>query len=377
MSGYLASRPYAERLFPLLFAQFLGVFNDNAFKMLAILAVIGSQTGYFRDAAFMFAMTVAYVLPFLLMTAPAGAVSDRFQKRYVLILAKFVELLVMTLGAFCLGRTSFWGAVPLLAVMFLMTAQTSFFSPAFQAILPETFTEKELSKANGDIGMASFIAAISGIGAAPLLKSLAGSISVGLSAHGFPAFNELYISGIFLMLGSLLGIGAAFRIAPTAEYEQHFRKRRTNAFQSLKQGWNALTERLSIFLSAFGDAFFVGIGVAIQTILVMFAKYTLPEFGGELEIAALQLAPAIGMGLGCYLCGRLSRNTIELGFVLSDLTTNFERVADHCSNIAVCLIQTQADGYEMHEYLDKLKEDEDPFFGQMFEEYCKEYRLPS
>lgn len=315
MSGYLASRPYAERLFPLLFAQFLGVFNDNAFKMLAILAVIGSQTGYFRDAAFMFAMTVAYVLPFLLMTAPAGAVSDRFQKRYVLILAKFVELLVMTLGAFCLGRTSFWGAVPLLAVMFLMTAQTSFFSPAFQAILPETFTEKELSKANGDIGMASFIAAISGIGAAPLLKSLAGSISVGLSAHGFPAFNELYISGIFLMLGSLLGIGAAFRIAPTAEYEQHFRKRRTNAFQSLKQGWNALTERLSIFLSAFGDAFFVGIGVAIQTILVMFAKYTLPEFGGELEIAALQLAPAIGMGLGCYLCGRLSRNTIELGFV--------------------------------------------------------------
>ena len=51
MSGYLASRPYAERLFPLLFAQFLGVFNDNAFKMLAILAVIGSQTGYFRDAA--------------------------------------------------------------------------------------------------------------------------------------------------------------------------------------------------------------------------------------------------------------------------------------------------------------------------------------
>ena len=74
---------------------------------------------------------------------------------------------------------------------------------------------------------------------------------------------------------------------------------------------------------------------------------------------------------------RKGKCTIELGFVLSDLTTNFERVADHCSNIAVCLIQTQADGYEMHEYLDKLKEDEDPFFGQMFEEYCKEYRLPS
>ena len=74
---------------------------------------------------------------------------------------------------------------------------------------------------------------------------------------------------------------------------------------------------------------------------------------------------------------RKGKCTIELGFVLSDLTTNFERVADHCSNIAVCLIQTQEDGYEMHEYLDKLKEDEDPFFEQMFEEYRKEYRLPS
>lgn len=316
MPGYLASRPYSERLFPLLFAQFLGVFNDNAFKMLAILAVIGSQTGYFRDAAFMFAMTVSYVLPFLLMTAPSGAVSDRFQKRYVLILTKFLELLVMALGALCLGRSSLWGSVPLLAVMFLMTAQTSFFSPAFQAILPETFTEKELSKANGDIGMASFIAAIAGIGAAPLIKSFSGTIAHGLSGYGIPVPNELYVSGVFLMIGSFLGIAAAFRVAPTAEYEQqHLHKRKIGAFRSLKLGWAALTERLSIFLSAFGDAFFVGIGVAIQTILVMFAKYTLPEFGGDLEIAALQLAPAIGMGVGCYLCGRLSRNKIELGFV--------------------------------------------------------------
>ncbi len=314
MSGYITSRTYSERLLPLLFAQFLGVFNDNAFKMLAVLAVIGTQTGYFRDAAFMFAMTVAYVLPFLIMTAPAGAVSDRFQKRYVLILTKFLELAVMTFGAFCLGKSSVWGVLPLLAVMFIMTAQTSFFSPAFQAILPETFTEKELSKANGDIGMASFIAAITGIGAAPLIKSCSATIAKGLSTYGIPVPNELYVSGVFLMIGSMLGIMAALRVVSTAENE-HIQKHKISTAMSLKLGWQALTERLSIFLTAFGDAFFVGIGVAIQTILVMFAKYTLPEFGGDMEIAALQLAPAIGMGLGCYLCGRFSRNKIELGFV--------------------------------------------------------------
>ncbi len=317
MRSYLTSRSYSERLFPLLFAQFLGVFNDNAFKMLAVLAVIGSQTGYFRDAAFMFAMTVAYVLPFLLLTGPAGAVSDRFQKRYVLILTKFLELLIMFLGTLALGGSPVWGALPLIAVMFLMTGQTSFFSPAFQAILPETFTEKELSKANGDIGMASFIAAITGIGAAPLIKWGTSGVAERLSELGIPLANEHSVSGSVLMIGSVLGIMAAFRVVPTAEYEREhtLTRKRSGVLQSLALGWRALTGRLSIFLSAFGDAFFVGIGVAIQTILVMFAKYTLPESGGEMEIAALQLAPAIGMGLGCYLCGRLSRNTIEVGFV--------------------------------------------------------------
>ncbi len=74
---------------------------------------------------------------------------------------------------------------------------------------------------------------------------------------------------------------------------------------------------------------------------------------------------------------RKGKCTIELGFILTDLITNFERVADHCSNIAVCLIQIHADGYEMHEYLDKLKEEENQFFTQKYKEYRKKYELPS
>ena len=45
---------------------------------------------------------------------------------------------------------------------------------------------------------------------------------------------------------------------------------------------------------------------------------------------------------------RKGKCTIELGFVLSDITTNFERIADHCSNIAVCIIQTNEDGFDTH-----------------------------
>ena len=73
---------------------------------------------------------------------------------------------------------------------------------------------------------------------------------------------------------------------------------------------------------------------------------------------------------------RKGKCTIELGFVLSDITTNYERIADHCSNIAVCLIQTREDGFEMHEYLDKLKENENAEFINQYKEYRKKYKLP-
>ena len=47
--------------------------------------------------------------------------------------------------------------------------------------------------------------------------------------------------------------------------------------------------------------------------------------------------------------------TIELGFILSDLLTNYERVSDHCSNIAACMIKAAEQSYDMHKYLAELK----------------------
>ena len=73
---------------------------------------------------------------------------------------------------------------------------------------------------------------------------------------------------------------------------------------------------------------------------------------------------------------RKGKCTIELGFVLSDITTNYERVADHCSNIAVSLIQIKEDGFETHEYLDNIKEKDAARFHMEYKEYRKKYKLP-
>ncbi|MBD8914804.1 MAG: Na/Pi cotransporter family protein [Pseudobutyrivibrio sp.] len=67
--------------------------------------------------------------------------------------------------------------------------------------------------------------------------------------------------------------------------------------------------------------------------------------------------------------------TIALSVPFEDLLTNFERVSDHCSNVAVCMIQTKDDVYDTHEYLDTLKENNTPEFRAMYKEYKETYGL--
>ena len=68
--------------------------------------------------------------------------------------------------------------------------------------------------------------------------------------------------------------------------------------------------------------------------------------------------------------------TIETGLILSDLITNFERVADHCSNIGVCVIQIKEDAFDTHEYLDTLDKGENTRFNKKYMEYKNIYKLP-
>lgn len=68
--------------------------------------------------------------------------------------------------------------------------------------------------------------------------------------------------------------------------------------------------------------------------------------------------------------------TIELGFVFTDLLTNFERVSDHCSNIAVCLIQINDAAFDIHDYLNNLKISEQPSFSKEYGDFRQKYALP-
>lgn len=119
---------------------------------------------------------------------------------------------------------------------------------------------------------------------------------------------------------------------------------------------------------------------AIQDILDM----TMQSFcEGDLEMARRvepleEVIDGLNMEIKRRHIKRLQKGkcTIELGFVLSDITTNFERVSDHCSNIAVCLLEVSEDEFDTHAYMNGLRtEDNVEFRGQVMV-YRENYQLP-
>lgn len=74
---------------------------------------------------------------------------------------------------------------------------------------------------------------------------------------------------------------------------------------------------------------------------------------------------------------RLRKNecTIEMGFVHSDLLTNLERVSDHCSNVAACMIEIAHNSFEMHEYINELNKNHSEIYNVKFAEYKEKYNI--
>ncbi len=73
---------------------------------------------------------------------------------------------------------------------------------------------------------------------------------------------------------------------------------------------------------------------------------------------------------------RKGKCTIEMGFILSDITTNYERVADHCSNLAVSLFEVAEEEFGAHGYLDLIRGEDHPEFGEDVERMREKYILP-
>jgi acyl-[acyl-carrier-protein]-phospholipid O-acyltransferase/long-chain-fatty-acid--[acyl-carrier-protein] ligase len=274
-----------------LWTQFLGAFNDNVFKIVvSFLAMdaLGKVNGVAVAGA-------VFILPFLLFSGYAGHLADVRSKRQVLVWTKSLEVIAMLLAvpALLTGRVDF-----LLAVLFLMAAQSTLFSPAKYGIVPELWPEEELSRANGLLEMSTFVAIVLG-------SSVGGAV--------FAAWRDTPMAiGGFLVAIAVIGTVTSLRIPETAVMPRPH-KLHWAPWGEIFAGFRRLRANYTLWMTAVGTSFFWFLGALLQMALLPHAQGTL--LVNEAAATQLYTSMAIGIAVGSLVAGRLSGNRIELGLV--------------------------------------------------------------
>lgn len=187
-----------------------------------------------------------------------------------------------------------------------------------------------------------------------------GTFLVKISGHDLTEADSNTVATLLHAIGDFERIGDhAVNIAKAAQeiYDKEIRFSE-NATQELSTATRAIKEILELTEKAFAD----------NSIELALEVEPLEQVIDDIlaEIKSRHIARLTG-----------GKCTIELGFVLSDLLTNYERVSDHCSNIAVCLIQISKSVFDAHEYLNDYKSSGSETFTSNFEKYKKKYSLSS
>lgn len=298
MSERSQFRLLLERRFgPFFGVQFLGAMNDNVFKQ-ALVILLAYHTASFSALPSDTLQNLAqalFVLPFLLFSATAGQLADKYEKSMLITVTKVVELAVMALGAVGLFTSSL---TLLLAALFLGGVQAAFFGPVKYAILPQHLRQTELVGGNGLVETGTSIA-----------------ILVGMVLGGWLIAHAGWgLAGVALATCGMAAAGIALsRLIPRSPAPD----------AALKINWNPLSEtwrilrfthaNRTVFLSILGISWFWFYGALLVTQFPNLAKNVLAADEGF--VTTLLIAFSIGVGTGSLLCERLSGHKVELGLV--------------------------------------------------------------
>jgi 1-acyl-sn-glycerol-3-phosphate acyltransferase len=292
-----------RRFAPFFWTQFFGAFNNNLLKN-ALIVLLTYQTARFaaKDSAFAgvesgVLVNLAaglFILPFVLFSATAGQIADKYDKGVLIRGIKAFEIAIMTIAA--------WGFVSanlvlLLIALFLAGTQSAFFGPIKYSILPQMLREEELVGGNAWVESGTFVA-----------------ILIGTLAGGYLASLES---------GAAAAAGGAIAVAVAGFAASLLVPRGPAADASLVLDWNPLREtwrnfqsirsNRTVFLSILGISWFWLYGALVLSQLPDFAKSVL--HGSETTVTVLLAVFSIGVGVGSLLCERLSGRKVEIGLV--------------------------------------------------------------
>ena len=146
--------------------QFLGAFNDNAYRIIVSLRAVHIVAKADQSGKYLALAGAIFVLPSLLFTGYAGQLADAISKRKVLIAVKIFEIAVMALGIVVFFSQSI---ALMFVVLFLMAVHYTVFSPAKYSIVPELVSDRDLSRANALLEMTTLVAIVLGTSVGPFL----------------------------------------------------------------------------------------------------------------------------------------------------------------------------------------------------------------
>jgi acyl-[acyl-carrier-protein]-phospholipid O-acyltransferase/long-chain-fatty-acid--[acyl-carrier-protein] ligase len=289
---------WSRSLISLLCMQACTVVNDNVFRWLAV--GIGKRFVEPKyESAVLAAGALAFVVPYLLLAAPAGYLADRFAKRQVILVCKFAEIVLMVLGVFAIANRSL---VSLFTILMLMGAQAALFSPSRLMSLPELLKPSAIPAANGLMGLTTVVASV--------LGAVIGNWLTDLTSPEGPG-------GLKLSAMVLIGVAAAgYAISWLMRYV-------SAANPTLGFPWNAPVQTVRDLRELYRHAglFRVALGIAFFWSLASLAQLNIDRFAfdsgafQQSDVAPLLAALAAGVGLGSVLAGIWSQGRVELGIV--------------------------------------------------------------
>ncbi len=276
-----------SRFIAMAITYFLGAFNDNFFKQAAMLLAVGAGLSGLQGKA-----TMLFSLPFILFSAQAGWFADRFSKKNVVVGAKFLEFFAMLVGAYGFITLN-WSCI--LAMVFIMAAQSTLFGPAINGSIPELYPKEFVTTANAVLKLVTTLAILAGIGLAGVALDQAWFATV------IP-FGRLLVA-IFVLLVAAIGVVVSFGVVkrPPAGARERFPW--LGPLHSLADLYRLRTDGLLLTVIA-GDAFFYFISSVVVLVINVMG---IIELGMSQTITSmLVVSLMVGVCAGSFLAARIA-----------------------------------------------------------------------
>lgn len=285
---------------PLFLTQFLGAFNDNLFKSaLVTLITFDLAAKYGLNAPVLITVVAGlFILPFFLFSSLAGQISDKYEKSRLIRIIKLVEIILMLLTAAAFHFVQMWW---LIALLFLMGAQSTFFGPLKYSVLPQLLREDELVAGNGLVNAGTNVAILTG--------TLCGGLFI------MSPLGRYYISA------GIVGVAAAGYIAsrfiPVLPASSPELKIDRNLFRSTWQLITYPVPNRPVFMSIIGISWFWFLG---SVFLAQFPSFAKDIVGGDEQVSTLFLVVfTVGIGFGATFCNKLLGGRVSGKYVPGSL----------------------------------------------------------